>query len=94
MNKEPYGRILHIIPAQPGWMAVYPSDEDNETSMMLDVVCWALMEDKQGHTFVQGMVSSDSRLDLVYAGSIQNGVMYLSPAQADIWRKEEARHER
>ena len=85
MNKEPYGRILHIIPAQPGWMA-YLNDKGHVHAR--DIVCWALMEDAQGHTFVQGMVANEPRFDLIYAGDIDTHVLYLSPSQSEQMKEE------
>ena len=56
-EKEPH--ILQIIPAQPGWEAVWGSIEEPEKGepgyFTEPVVCWALVEASDGRRFVTAM---------------------------------------
>ena len=50
-------KILQILP--PGeWMAVY-TDDDDKPPMKLPLVCWALIEFKNGEQSVVGMDGGD-----------------------------------
>src|SRR5947209_13798118 len=57
-EKEP--QILQIIPAQPGWEAVWGDVEEPEKGepgyYTEAVVCWALVEGSDGHRFVTAMM--------------------------------------
>lgn len=49
-------KILQIIPAA-GWFAVYKNEGEPET--LSPLACWALVEDEEGNTNVQGMDADD-----------------------------------
>jgi len=44
---KPGSRIIQIIPALPGWRAVYGAEEG---PLFRDVVCWGLIEDMEEPT--------------------------------------------
>jgi hypothetical protein len=52
---EPVGRIVSLVPAEPGWRAVYGAEfaEDRELAR---VVAWALVESDEGERRIVGMV--------------------------------------
>lgn len=61
-------RIIQIIPAE-GWFAKYRNDDGSVFYSPL--VCFALVEEKNGHTFVRGM-DADSSGIIDFADEPQN----------------------
>lgn len=66
--------ILQIMPALPGWKAVWAEQIDDDELQegstgyyMLPVVCWALIEDGNEKRFVTALTTNgdDSKLELV-----------------------------
>jgi hypothetical protein len=60
-------RIVSLVPAEPGWLAIYRGEyaEDEESTR---VVAWALVESADGTQAVVGMVvAPDERTKIVAA---------------------------
>jgi hypothetical protein len=55
VDEEPPGRILSLVPAEPGWRAVYGGDFADERELAR-VVAWALVEARDGERRIVGMV--------------------------------------
>jgi hypothetical protein len=49
------GKIVSLVPAEPGWRAIYLG-EDDEDRELTRVVAWALVEEEDGAQAVVGMV--------------------------------------
>jgi hypothetical protein len=50
-------RIVSLVPAEPGWRAIYLDDVVGEESRELTrIVAWALVEDEDGEQEVIGLV--------------------------------------
>ena len=51
-------KILALVPAEPGWRAIYTGDEEggDEARELTRIVAWALVEDEEGERSVVGMV--------------------------------------
>jgi hypothetical protein len=63
-SRSPYdrgvtGMIVSLVAAEPGWRAIYLS-EDDEDRELTRVVAWALVEDEGGARAVVGMVIDSS----------------------------------
>jgi len=62
-------RIVQIIPAQPGWEAVYALNEEDGGIHRAPLVCWALVESGAagGLRHVTGMILKHGSDELFYA---------------------------
>lgn len=49
-------KIVQIVPAEPGWRAVYASAEEWQETELSRIVAWALVEDDEGDREIVGMV--------------------------------------
>jgi hypothetical protein len=49
------GRIVSLVPAEPGWRAIYVDDESEERQLTR-IVSWALVEGDDGTQRIVGMV--------------------------------------
>lgn len=80
-ESEPGPDIIQIIPALPGYRAVYAEiDEHDPTKMSVeDIACWALVRHPDGSTFVGGMtVYEDSMMPCWELGSFMG---YVPPGK-------------
>lgn len=70
MNKKIHTYMLYtivqIIPAQPGWEAVFALDEEDGGIERVPLVCWALVESSSTGRQVIGMTSKDGTHELMY----------------------------
>lgn len=83
-----YGEILQIIPASPGWEAVYSSPfEQGPFYLTQPVVCWAVVEHHP--TAVIGMVAHHHETgELTFASATENFLGYNYPNCPDNWEQE------
>ena len=88
-EKEP--QILQIMPAQPGWEAVWGSIEEPEKGepgyFTEPVVCWALVEASDGRRFVTAMAPDLESSELKMMLEAGNFLGYANPAYAPNWMK-------
>jgi hypothetical protein len=49
------GKIVSLVPAEPGWRAIYLGDDDEERELTR-IVAWALVEADDGARVMIGMV--------------------------------------
>ena len=87
-NHKEYGEILQIIPAAPGWEAIYGSPfESGPFYVAQPVVCWAVVESHP--TAVLGMVAHHHETgELIFAGDSENFLGYNFPNCAENWERE------
>ncbi|MBA2680107.1 MAG: hypothetical protein H0U76_17130 [Ktedonobacteraceae bacterium] len=87
--EERESQILQIMPALPGWEAIWSTvDEPAEGQpgyITEAVVCWALVEAPDGHTFVTAMAPDleSSELKLIIETPYFLG--YASPTYSPNW---------
>ena len=88
-EKEPH--ILQIIPAQPGWEAVWGSIEEPEKGepgyFTEPVVCWALVEASDGRRFVTAMAPDLESSELKMMLETGDFLGYANPGYAPNWMK-------
>ncbi len=86
-EQEP--RILQIMPALPGWAAVWGTREDPEKGepgfFSEPVVCWALVEDSDGRRFVTAMGSDLETHELKLMIDMGNFLGYSTPTYTLDW---------
>lgn len=81
--------IKQIIPAAPGWRAVYKDREVKDSEIFYDpVVCWALVEyTKSKEQEVVGMTEQGGYIDL--ADEVDDGCGYVPPGVDFLGEKSE-----
>ena len=88
-EKEP--QILQIMPAQPGWEAVWGSIEEPEKGepgyFTEPVVCWALVEASDGRRFVTAMAPDLESSELKMMIETGNFLGYANPGYSPNWMK-------
>ncbi|MBN9391393.1 MAG: hypothetical protein J0I20_25405 [Chloroflexi bacterium] len=86
-DKE-YGEIFQIIPAGPGWEAIYCSPfKDGPFYIAQPVVCWAVVESHP--TAVIGMVAHHHETgELIFASDSDNFLGYNYPNCTENWEQE------
>jgi hypothetical protein len=82
-------RILQIMPALPGWAAVWGTREDpaqGEPGFFSEpVVCWALVEESNGHRFVTAMAPDLETSELKLMVDRGNFLGYSTPTYSLDW---------
>ena len=88
-EKDP--QILQIMPAQPGWEAVWSSiaePEKGEPGYFTEpVVCWALVEASDGRRFVTAMAPDLESSELKMMLDTGNFLGYANPSSSSNWMK-------
>ena len=81
--------ILQIMPALPGWGAVWGTQEEpaqGEPGYITEpVVCWALVETSDGHRFVTAMAPDLETSELKLMLDMGNFLGYATPASNFDW---------
>jgi hypothetical protein len=81
--------ILQIMPALPGWGAVWGTREEPEQGKLgyftEPVVCWALVEASDGHRFVTAMAPDLETSELKLMLGIGNFLGYATPTSSPDW---------
>jgi hypothetical protein len=81
--------ILQIMPALPGWGAVWGTREEpgkGETGYTTEpVVCWALVEASDGHRFVTAMAPDLETSELKLMLDMGNFLGYATPTYSLDW---------
>lgn len=84
-------RIIQIIPAQPGWEAVWGDVEEPEKGepgyYTEPVVCWALVEGSDGHRFVTAMMPDLESSELKTTPEKSDFLGYGNPGYTPNWMK-------
>jgi len=82
-------RILQIMPALPGWGAVWGNIEEPEQGKLgyftEPVVCWALVEAPDGHRFVTAMAPDLESSELKLMLDMGNFLGYSTPNYSLDW---------
>ncbi|GAC1430311.1 MAG: hypothetical protein PVS3B3_38900 [Ktedonobacteraceae bacterium] len=82
-------RILQIMPALPGWGAVWGTKKEPEKGELghftEPVVCWALVEESNGHRFVTAMAPDLETSELKLMIDMGNFLGYASPTYTADW---------
>ncbi|MGZ6368047.1 MAG: hypothetical protein ACXWPS_19065 [Ktedonobacteraceae bacterium] len=85
--KEP--TILQIMPALPGWGAVWGTTDEPEQGQpgyfTEPVVCWALVEASDGHRFVTAMAPDLETSELKLMLDMGNFLGYSTPTYTLDW---------
>ena len=88
-EKEPL--ILQLIPAQPGWEAVWGDIEEPEKGepgyYTEPIVCWALVEASDGRRFVTAMMPDLESSELKMTLERVNFLGYGNPSYSPNWMK-------
>ena len=81
--------ILQIMPALPGWGAVWGTKEEPEKGQpgyfTEPVVCWALVEANDGHRFVTAMAPDLETSELKLMLDQGNFLGYATPTYSLDW---------
>jgi hypothetical protein len=81
--------ILQIMPALPGWGAVWGNLEEpaqGEPGYFTEpVVCWALVEARDGHRFVTAMAADLETSELKLMLDMGNFLGYATPTYSLDW---------
>lgn len=81
--------ILQIMPALPGWGAVWGTKEEpkQETTGYFTepVVCWALVEESDGRRFVTAMAADIETSELKLMLDMGNFLGYATPTSHSDW---------
>ncbi|MDQ6661986.1 MAG: hypothetical protein M3Z24_13615 [Chloroflexota bacterium] len=93
-KKETEPQIIQIMPAQPGWEAVWGNIQEPEKGeagyFSEPVVCWALVEASDGHRYVTAMApdleSSELKMILETDNRL-NFLGYANPGSSPNWTK-------
>jgi hypothetical protein len=88
-EKEP--RILQIMPALPGWEAVWGEAEEPEKGepgyFTEPVVCWAMVEEGDGRRYVTAMAPDLESSELKLMLDMGNFLGYATPSSSSNWMK-------
>jgi len=83
--------ILQIMPALPGWAAVWGTNEEPAQGdpgyFTEPVVCWALVESSAGHRFVTAMAPDLETSELKLMLDLGNFLGYATPTYSLDWMK-------
>ena len=83
--------ILQIMPALPGWGAVWGTREEPAQGqpgyMTEPVVCWALVEAHDGHRFVTAMAPDLETSELKLMLDMGNFLGYATPTYSLDWKQ-------
>src|SRR5689334_20439590 len=87
-NIQEYGEIYQIIPAAPGWEAIYSGPfEKGPFYIAQPLVCWAVVE--RHPAAVIGMVAHHHETgELVFASASENFLGYSYPNCTENWEQE------
>jgi hypothetical protein len=81
--------ILQIMPALPGWAAVWGTREEPEKGeagfSTEPIVCWALVEASDGHRFVTAMAPDLETSELKLMLDMGNFLGYATPTYSLDW---------
>ena len=82
-------KILQIMPALPGWEAVWgdvAEPEKGQTGYRTEiVVCWALVEASDGHRYVTAMLPDLESSELKLPMEMGNFLGYATPSYSPDW---------
>ncbi|MDQ2904700.1 MAG: hypothetical protein ABI456_24620 [Ktedonobacteraceae bacterium] len=88
-SKEQEITILQIMPALPGWGAVWGHTEEpgqGQPGYFTEpVVCWALVEASDGHRFVTAMAPDLETSELKLMLDMGNFLGYATPSYSLDW---------
>ena len=83
--------IVQVIPAQPGWGAVWGRKEEPEQGepgyFTEPIVCWALVEASDGHRFVTAMAPDLETSELKLMLDMGNFLGYATPTYSLDWKQ-------
>lgn len=86
-DKEP--AIIQIMPALPGWEAVWGDAAEPETGQpgyrTETVVCWALVEASDGRRYVTAMLPDLESSELKLPLEMGNFLGYATPSYSPDW---------
>lgn len=86
-DKEP--AIIQIMPALPGWEAVWGDAEEPEKGQpgyrTEAVVCWALVEASDGRRYVTAMLPDLESSELKLPMEMGNFLGYATPSYSPDW---------
>lgn len=86
-EEEP--EIIQIMPALPGWQAVWGDVEEPEKGKLgyrtETVVCWALVEAYDGHRYVTAMLPDLESSELKLPLEMGNFLGYATPSYSPDW---------
>ncbi len=86
-EEEP--EIIQIMPALPGWKAVWGDVEEPEKGQLgyrtETVVCWALVEASDGRRYVTAMLPDVESSELKLPLEMGNFLGYATPSYSPDW---------
>jgi hypothetical protein len=90
-RQAPEFTILQIMPALPGWGAVWGTREEPAQGqpgyLTEPVVCWALVEARDGHRFVTAMAPDLETSELKLMLDMGNFLGYATPTYSLDWKQ-------
>ncbi len=89
VSKEKEPEIIQIMPALPGWEAVWGDVEEPEKGhpgyRTEPVVCWALVEASDGRRYVTAMLPDLESSELKLPLEMGNFLGYATPSYSPDW---------
>ncbi len=89
VSEEQELKILQIMPALPGWEAVWGDVEEPEKGQLgyrtETVVCWALVEMSNGRRYVTAMLPDLESSELKLPLEMGNFLGYATPSYSPDW---------
>ena len=84
-HTDNYGATTQIMPAAPGWKAVYAGAEEGYQTIPL--VCWALVQwvEEGGGTVTTGLIADPGSGELAYASEPDSFLGYTYPEDLSDW---------
>jgi hypothetical protein len=90
-EKEFYNRIIQVLPAQPGWEAVYAGPfVEGPVYYTQPVICWAVVEHKESS--VMAMVPRLESGELAFVTESNNFLGYNYPGCDENWGQQAQRY--
>ncbi len=91
VSEETEPEIIQIMPALPGWQAVWGDVAEPEKGQpgyrTETVVCWALVEASDGHRYVTAMLPDLESSELKLPLEMGNFLGYATPSYSPDWMK-------
>ncbi len=88
-SEEQELHIIQIMPALPGWEAVWGDAEEPEKGKLgyrtETVVCWALVETSDGHRYVTAMLPDLESSELKLPLEMGKFLGYATPSYSPDW---------
>ncbi len=91
VREEQELQIIQIMPALPGWEAIWGDVEEPEKGKLgyrtETVVCWALVEASDGRRYVTAMLPDVESSELKLPLEMGNFLGYATPSYSPDWVK-------